>query len=427
MLILNCTSSLLDELDIEKEDLIERDQLEKEGDELYHWHANFFRLERRKCLLLMNVASRCSIFFYGLKKPDFADIEDLVLQAVRENFVADRVPQEWIDRYFAGLSGVGYSKTYSRSVLGCMNDRQNSLEFLLDRVKPELEGRNVVRINKRFNRTPILSLETSFPLRRLWEKMAERFPPVRPDIYRFRVQLSGIKPPVWRRIELPGNYTFWDLHMAIQESMGWENYHLFSFRLPLESENDNDTGVSWEGFPETLPQPQPQKGLEIGLPQFKTDFDEEIKASWSTSISDYFGFGDGECSGGDGEESECKLTDSARYVYDFGDHWEHEIELEKISAGDEDYEMGELSEEERNRFGRDFSSRKYPLCTAGSRAAPPEDCGGVGGYEQLLEVLNDPDHPEHERMRAWAGEDYDPEYFDPEEVEFSNFDEALPP
>ena len=63
--------------------------------------------------------------------------------------------------------------------------------------------------------------------------------------------------------------------MAIQESMGRENYHLFSFRLP----------------------------------QFKTDFDEEIKASWSTSISDYFGFGDGVCSGGAGEDYDLEYFD----------------------------------------------------------------------------------------------------------------------
>ena len=83
------------------------------------------------------------------------------------------------------------------------------------------------------------------------------------------------------------------------------------------------------------------------------------------------------------------------YIYDFGDSWEHIILVEKILAKDE--------------------SQKYPCCIAGKRACPPEDCGGVGGYAEMLEALQDKKHPEHERLKEWIGE-FNSEEFDVGEV-----------
>lgn len=80
------------------------------------------------------------------------------------------------------------------------------------------------------------------------------------------------------------------------------------------------------------------------------------------------------------------------YRYDFGDNWEHSIELEQIL----DPQPGE----------------RYPICIDGARACRREDCGGVGGYEELLEAFADSDREEHEEMRMWAGENWDPEKFD---------------
>ena len=80
------------------------------------------------------------------------------------------------------------------------------------------------------------------------------------------------------------------------------------------------------------------------------------------------------------------------YEYDFGDGWEHELLVEKVLPAEK--------------------GRRYPLCLAGKRACPPEDCGGPWGYERLLEVLRAPKHEEHEEMREWIGGDFDPEAFD---------------
>ncbi len=84
------------------------------------------------------------------------------------------------------------------------------------------------------------------------------------------------------------------------------------------------------------------------------------------------------------------------YVYDFGDNWEHEILVERIGSP----EVG----------GR------YPVCLAGERACPPEDCGGVWGYTDLLEIIRSPDDERYEEMMEWLGGSFDPERFDLEAV-----------
>ncbi|HVC59853.1 MAG TPA: plasmid pRiA4b ORF-3 family protein [Acetobacteraceae bacterium] len=80
-----------------------------------------------------------------------------------------------------------------------------------------------------------------------------------------------------------------------------------------------------------------------------------------------------------------------KYTYDFGDDWEHLVVIEGTVARVE--------------------GQHYPACIAGKRACPPEDCGGVHGYANLLEVTADPTHPDHKEMSEWLAEDFDPEEF----------------
>ncbi len=161
-------------------------------------------------------------------------------------------------------------------------------------------------------------------------------------IYRFKVSLLGIEPEIWRLVEVPETYTFWDLHVAIQDAMGWLDYHLHAF------------------VPETLRGPNVGS---IGIPEGPTD--DEYVAGWTVPIALHF----------------ANVGDAARYDYDFGDGWSHEVRLVAI----------ELRER----------GTKYPRCIGGERACPPEDCGGIPGYHRLLEVLADPRDEEHDEMVEW--------------------------
>lgn len=82
-----------------------------------------------------------------------------------------------------------------------------------------------------------------------------------------------------------------------------------------------------------------------------------------------------------------------KYVYDFGDNWVHRVIVEKVVRAEPNV--------------------TYPRCIGGKRACPPEDCGGVWGYQEFLAAISDPEHPQHESMLEWAGGAFDPEAFDP--------------
>lgn len=82
-----------------------------------------------------------------------------------------------------------------------------------------------------------------------------------------------------------------------------------------------------------------------------------------------------------------------RYVYDFGDDWVHKVVVEKVLPA--------------------IPEQTYPACIGGQMACPPEDCGGVWGYEEFLAAISDPAHPEHEEMLEWVGGEFDPDAFGP--------------
>lgn len=185
------------------------------------------------------------------------------------------------------------------------------------------------------------------------------------QVYQFKITLKGTKPPVWRRIQVPGTYTFWDLHVAIQDAMGWEDYHLHEFELV-----NPFTGIK----------------TAIGMPDEELGFYKKILAGWNQKIADWFSL----------------ENRSGNYTYDFGDSWGHIVKLEKILP--------------RNKNVR------YPTCIDGERACPPEDCGGVWGYENFLEAIKNPNHERHEELSEWIGGEFDPEHFDVEEVLFDDPD-----
>lgn len=178
--------------------------------------------------------------------------------------------------------------------------------------------------------------------------------PARPEhICQFLVVLAATDPLVWRRIQVPENYSFWDLHVAIQDAMGWQDYHLHEFTVVIAS-----TG----------------RVKRIGIPDNEMPDERPCVASWRIPITRYLTYG----------------TDPVRYRYDFGDDWEHVLEFEELLPDD---------------------GGTYPRCVAGAGACPPEDVGGTHGYVRFLEIIRDRDHPEHAETLQWAGGSFDPAAF----------------
>lgn len=188
-----------------------------------------------------------------------------------------------------------------------------------------------------------------------------------PMIYQFKITLDGVKPPIWRRIQVPESYTFYDLHIAIQDAMGWLDSHLHEFEVI-----------------------NPKHGCSelIGMPDDEWR-DDRVISEWKAPIKRYF----------------TLVNTRAIYTYDFGDGWQHKVVLEKILPA--------------------VPMVEYPICVVGRRACPPEDCGGPYGYENLLQIIADPTHEEHEGMMEWIGREFHPEIFFVSDVRFSDPKESL--
>jgi len=184
------------------------------------------------------------------------------------------------------------------------------------------------------------------------------------QVYQFKLVLLGVEPPIWRRIQVLETYSFWDLHVALQDAMGWLDYHLHVFRVAGPREGE----VEQIGIPDD----DPFEGDKPTLP------------GWEIPIARHF----------------PRPGIAVPYEYDFGDGWEHELTLEAILPRQ--------------------AGQTYPLCVDGARACPPEDCGGVHGYENLLTVIQGPSHEDYESTLEWLGGRFDPDRFDPKRVKFDD-------
>ncbi len=190
------------------------------------------------------------------------------------------------------------------------------------------------------------------------------------NVLHLKIALRYIKPPIWRRVEVPDTLTFWEFHFVLQILFDWQNSHLFEFRQGRGSINEFLTGS-----PAVLP------GDEDNMPEWQLDprqvaLDEILR----------------------------KPKDKVAYVYDFGDYWEHDIVVEKVLP---------LAEGHPTPAVR---------CLAGKRAAPPEDLGGFPGYEQLLEVLAEKAAGKRKRLPSeYAGLGK----FDPEEFPLADYNHDL--
>ena len=161
-----------------------------------------------------------------------------------------------------------------------------------------------------------------------------------------KIELAWIKPVIWRRIVVPETINLHKLHQVIQIVMGWRDCHLHEFVIDGKRYGPPDPYCN-----DTFPEGQTRLG------------------------------------------SVLENRKSFKYIYDFGDSWEHRIKLEKTLPGTAE-------------------SLKQAICLAGANAAPLEDIGGAPGYAIFCEAIADPQHPDHAEMLDWCGNGgFDPSHF----------------
>lgn len=168
------------------------------------------------------------------------------------------------------------------------------------------------------------------------------------EIATLRIELTGSDPLIWRQVEVPTSVTLKALHDIVQAAMGWFDAHL------------------WE--------------IRVGARRYVLPMEEEWRDTPTV------------------DASKAHLREVLKpgqtvidYLYDFGDDWHHRLVFKNIRAGD--------------------PKMSYPVYIGGENAAPPEDCGGLGGFHDMLDVLEEPDHPQYQEVREWL-DDYDPTAID---------------
>jgi hypothetical protein len=165
-------------------------------------------------------------------------------------------------------------------------------------------------------------------------------------IARLHIQLSDIEPAIWRRIEVPLTTSLKGLHDVIQAVMLFEDYHLFEFEAG---------------------------GKRYDVPDPEDTYDRKTYAARNVRISTLIDRG----------------VTAFTYTYDFGDNWRHAITIETV--------------EDAN------PAREYPRFIDGKRRAPPEDVGSPSGFEEFLEAMAKPRHPQHRELVRWYGGRFDPD------------------
>jgi hypothetical protein len=210
--------------------------------------------------------------------------------------------------------------------------------------------------------------------KRIWQRVRLARPV---QVYELKITLRGSKPPIWRRIGLSSDTHLSELHEVIQVVMGWGNYHLHQFVIrncQPKPTREELASLDWQARYERLTMCRDRCWSDPRMEVEDTEDESKVRL--------------------------CELAPAVKskfiYEYDFGDGWDHTIEVVKI--------------------GPPAENVKYPVCLAGKFACPPEDCGGIWGYYEMLEVIKDPKHERYDELSDWLGKKFDPERFNLEAI-----------
>ena len=176
-------------------------------------------------------------------------------------------------------------------------------------------------------------------------------------IIQLKITIENSKPAIWRRVRVEKQTTFFELHHIIQITFGWQNYHVYEFFI------DNHKLGAPDDYLKNVP-----------------STDEGVIDARDIALDSLI----------------VQPRETFKYEYDFGDSWMHRIVVERFLPKEEFIE--------------------YPYCMSGKYSSPPEDCGGISGYYDMLKILKDKKHPDYKETLKWVGKKFDPLYFDKEGV-----------
>ncbi|UUX34806.1 plasmid pRiA4b ORF-3 family protein [Fundicoccus culcitae] len=324
-------------------------------DPLFTWTANWTRAwENRKnedILVLVNSATQFTVAIYEVKRKDLNNMEEIIRNAISNTLLAMNINQEIIDEYWSLAGDIEFVKNSSRQAASRVSKSGQQSSFYIDRnysgvakVFDDTMGKSISQV---LVQKPNAKNDYILPSEEMVNALTELTGKNIYDYHAFELlvtlDLGAYKAT--RQFIVAADLNFSQLHNILQSVYRWENSHLYDFTV-------------YEG----------NKRRPIArLVPFEEDleYDSEAILMDEQVLSDYF-----------------PMFKRIVYTYDYGDNWQHHIRLVR----------------EIEHF--DMPS---PYLVKASGQAPPEDVGGVGGFLDFLESITNPNHPEYEENKVWAG------------------------
>jgi hypothetical protein len=312
-MLIQCTKKLLDELQT-------KPTLTIVEQPLFSWYANLITVNRRKTVVLCNDKNRYIVVLHGLKAKDLKNIGALIVAAIRETLLAECIKSEIVENFVDSSAKVAFTKTKDRSMVAKMNKACDTAQFYTKKFTNESITQIDVGLTSSAYPVRVLNKDNYNPSTAMFKDL-EIFgvaPIFRCKALQIKVTLDIENHEVWRKAIVPSNITFTQLHDIIQIIFDWHDYHLHDFYIFY----GEDAIVNLVCNDEAL------------------EYDNDIKMMLETGIrlSEY-----------------VPEYTRIKYTYDFGDNWEHYIEVEKVI---------------------DEYDKSYPICLEAVGNAPPEDVGG---------------------------------------------------
>lgn len=354
-MFIQCTKKLLEQFHVEPIS-------EEMAEPLFSWHANLMIVNRRKTVVLVNDQTRYSIVLHGLKAKEFKNFQAIVIQGIREVFQQEGIKEEIIKKYLDHSLNLTLGKTKDRTSVARMNKVCENVYFFEDLINDNsIFNTNLsVRINKLLAGNGKNSY--IYPNEEMYQALeafaGESIFSIHALQMKMKLILDGEN--VWRRVIVPVNRNFNELHEIIQIAFGWENNHLYEFYIyekGITNIHKYHSAYFQEGY-------KPIVNLVCIEDDLTSSSNYKKISSEERKLSDYL------------------LTYKImKYNYDFGDNWQHEIQVEK----------------EINDF-----NQPHPICLDGEGKTPPEDVGGMIGYREFLEIVSNPNHPDYNNTVKWG-------------------------
>lgn len=338
-MLIQCTKKLLDELKLKPTGVDDEKSL-------FCWHANLITINHRKTVVLVNDSNLYRIVLHGLKAKDFKSLDQLIVEAIRSTLMDECITASIVEQFINGSPTVTYTKTKDRSTVARLNKACEDVHFFGRHIETSMINQSLVN---RLASTSLVGdgqngyMHPNECLYKDLEHFSDRTV-FRCQAVELKITLDLQNHNVWRKVIVPYNITFKELHDVLQVVFGWRDYHLHDYYI--------------------FDREKPIINLVCSDDAFEYPNDVPMLEEKNIKLSEYI-----------------PKYSRIKYSYDFGDNWEHYIKVERII---EEY------------------TQNYPICIAGEGSTPPEDVGGESGYDEFLEAISDPEHPEYIAMLNWS-------------------------